>query len=542
MPPRVSALAPLREQTFRRIWTANQISSFGGLVQGVGAAWMMTSLTSSESLIALVQASMTLPVMLFSISAGALADSFDRRTLMLVAQVFMLVVSIALTITAFAGWLTPWTLLGFTFLIGMGTALNNPAFQAGLGDFVPREHLPEAVSLNSIGFNLMRSVGPAIGGIIVAAAGAAAAFSLNALSYVPLIAVLLLWRPKRRQDPIPREAFGPAVAAGLRYVSMSPNLLTVMARSLIFGFGAVSAMALLPLVARDLLQGGAVTYGVTLGLFGLGAVVGGLLNSRIRQTLGSETIVRLAFIGFALAVLTLSLSRSLWFSLPALGVAGACWVLALSLFNVTVQLSSPRWVVGRMLSFYQMATFGGMALGSWAWGAAAGAFGISGALQMSGIALLIGAIIGLRAAMPQFGAVDLDPLDQFKEPSLRLDLRGRSGPIMVMIDYVIEPEDIPEFLSVMADRRRIRRRDGARQWVLLRDLEHADRWTESYHVSTWDDYLRHNMRRTKADAEVSSHLMTLHRGTWPPQVHRMIERHSAFPHYDMPLKETTEHI
>ena len=542
MPPRVSALAPLREKIFRRVWVANQISSFGGLVQGVGAAWMMTSLTTSASLIALVQASMTLPIMLFSISAGALADSYDRRALMLVAQVFMLTASIALTVTAMAGWLTPWSLLGFTFLIGMGTALNNPAFQAGLGDFVPREILPEAVSLNSIGFNLMRSVVPAIGGIIVATAGAVVAFAINALSYLPLIAVLFLWRPKRKLDPIPRESFGPAVSAGLRYVSMSPNLLTVMARGMIFGFGAICLLALLPLIARDLLQGGAVTYGVTLGLFGLGAVAGGLMNARIRQKIRGETIVRLAFVGFAVAVLTLSFSRSLWFSLPALSVAGACWVLALSLFNVTVQLSSPRWVVGRMLSFYQMATFGGMAMGSWSWGVAAGAIGLPGAMQLSGMCLLIGAAMGLRYAMPASGTVDLDPLDKFKEPSLRLDLRGRSGPIMVMIDYVIYPADIPEFLSAMAARRRIRRRDGARQWVLLRDLEHEDFWTESYHVSTWDDYLRHNMRRTKADAEVSARILKLHRGAAPPRVHRMIERHSAFPHYDMPLKATNEQI
>ncbi len=542
MTPRVSALAPLREKTFRNIWLANQVSTFGGLVQGVGAAWMMTSLTSSESLIALVQASTTLPVMLFSISAGALADSLDRRIIMLVAQVFMLVASVGLTVFAYAGWLTPWSLLGFTFLIGIGTALNNPSFQAGLGDIVPREHLPEAVSLNGIGFNLMRSVGPAIGGLIVASAGVAAAFTINALTYLPLMAVLLLWRPKRKHDPIPRETFGPAVSAGLRYASMSPNLLRVMTRGMVFGFGAISVLSLLPLVARDLLHGGAVTYGVTLGCYGVGAVAGGLTNSRIRQRFSSEVIVRAAFCGFALAVLTLAISHSLWLSVPALLVAGASWVLALSLFNVTVQLSSPRWVVGRMLSIYQMATFGGMALGSWTWGAAAGTAGLSAALQIAGLCMLAGAVLGLRYAMPEFGKVDLDPLGQFKEPALRLDLRGRSGPIMVMIDYIINPDAIAEFLSTMVDRRRIRRRDGARQWVLLRDLEHADRWTESYHVATWEDYLRHNMRRTKADAEVSDRLLALHQGAAPPQVHRMIERQSAFPHHDMPLKETTEQV
>ena len=227
---------------------------------------------------------------------------------------------------------------------------------------------------------------------------------------------------------------------------------------------------------------------------------------------------------------------------PALLVAGAAWVLALSLFNVTVQMSSPRWVVGRMLSIYQMATFGGMTLGSWIWGLMAGRFGTAGALQLAGVCLLAGAAMGLRFGMADFGRVDLDPSGRFKEPPLQLDLRGRSGPVMVMIDYVIDPDDITAFLAVMTDRRRIRRRDGARHWVLLRDLEHADRWTESYHVATWNDYLRHNLRHTKADTDVSERILRLHRGPVPPQVHRMIERQSASQHHDVPLKEITEQI
>ncbi len=542
MPPSVSALAPLRERTFRHIWLTNQISTFGGLIQGVGAAWMMTSLTQSESLIALVQASTTLPVMLFSLSAGALADSFDRRVIMLVSQIFMAVASAALTITAFLGDLGPWSLLGFTFLIGIGTAMNNPSFQAGLSDIVPRDHLPEAVSLNGIGFNLMRSVGPAVGGLIVAVAGAGTAFALNMLSYLPLILVLFLWRPNRQSPTLPREALGRAVSAGLRYAAMSPHLLKVNLRGLTFGFGAISLLAMLPLVARDLLHGGAVTYGVTLGCYGFGAVTGGLINSRVRQRLTGEAIIRLAFLGFAMAVLTLSISQTLWFSVPALFVAGACWVMALSLFNVTIQLSSPRWVVGRMLSIYQMATFGGMAAGSWIWGIFADSLSLPIALQVAGLCLAIGAALGLAFAMPQFGKVDLDPLGQFKEPSLRLDLRESSGPILVMIDYIIDPADIPAFLSVMAERRRIRRRDNARQWALLRDLEHTDRWTESYHVATWQDYVRHNMRRTKADADVSARILTLHRGVSPPQVHRMIERHNVDPDQNLAVRHATEQV
>jgi MFS family permease len=539
---RVSALEPLRHKAFRLFWAANQVSNFGGLVQGVGAAWLMTSLTSQPSMIALVQASTSLPIMLFSLSAGALADNFDRRRIMLIAQAFMLVVSIGLVATAYAGWLTPWSLLAFTFLIGVGTALNNPSWQASIGDMIPRENLPEAVSLNSMGFNMMRSIGPALGGIIVATAGAAAAFAINAVSYFPLILALLHWKPAVPQQTIPREAFSPAVMAGLRYVAMSPNLLRVMFRGMLFGLGAVSILALLPLIARDLVQGGALTYGTLLGCFGFGAIGGGLMNASIRQRLSNEWVVRAAFLGTAVAVLVLSQSRTLWLSVPAMLTAGACWVLALSLFNVTVQLSSPRWVVGRALAMYQMATFGGLAAGSAVWGAAAETFGIDGALIGAGLGLLSGGLVGFWFVLPEFGKDDLAPLGRFREPDLQLDLRGRSGPIMVMINYRIDATDIPAFLAAMTERRRIRRRDGARQWVLLRDLEHPDDWTESYHVATWEDYLRHNMRRTKADAEISDLLLGLHRGPEPPLVRRMIERQSVFSHHDVPMKDSAEHI
>ena len=542
MPHHVSAIAPLRHKTFRQFWAASQVSNFGGLVQTVGAAWLMTSLTTSPSMIALVQTSSSLPIMLFSLSAGALADNYDRRQIMLIAQGMMLVASIALVAAAYTGILTPWSLLGFTFLIGLGTALNNPSWQASLSDMVPRENLPEAVSLNSMGFNLMRSIGPALGGIIVATAGAAAAFAINAASYLPILATLILWQPATKPATVPRESFGPAVGAGLRYVAMSPNLLKVMLRGLLFGLGAISVLALLPLVARDLVQGGAFTYGVMLGAFGLGAIGGGLMNATLRQKLTNEGLVRAAFAGFGLGVLILSQSHTLWLSLPAILLTGACWVLALSLFNVTVQLSSPRWVVGRALSMYQMATFGGLAIGSWFWGVLAETLGTEGALIGSAIALGIGGAVGFWAVLPEFGKADLDPLDRFREPALQLDLRGRSGPVMVMIDYRIHPQDIPEFLEVMTERRRIRRRDGARQWVLLRDLEHPDQWIESYHVATWDDYLRHNMRRTKADADVSDQITALHRGTEPPRVHRMIERQSVVSHRDVPLKVSSDHI
>jgi MFS family permease len=519
-----SSLAPFRHATFRAIWTASLASNFGGLIQSVGAAWMMTSISDSPAMVALVQASTSLPIMLFSLASGAIADNFNRRQVMLVAQCFMLLVSAGLTIFAYLGLITPWLLLSFTFLIGCGTALNNPSWQASVGDIVPRSDLPAAVALNSVGFNLTRSVGPAIGGAIVAAAGAAAAFAVNTLSYFPLLFVLGRWKPAVQASTLPRETLGTAMTAGLRYVAMSPNIEKVLLRSFVFGLTAISILALLPLVARDLLSGGPLVYGVMLGCFGVGAVGGAFLSGRLRQHLSAEWIVRLAFFGFALCALSLAVASSPWQAGPSLMVGGACWVLALSLFNVTVQLSTPRWVVGRALAIYQTATFGGMALGSWLWGLAAEDYGPDKALLISCALMLGGALLGLKFALPEEGALNLDPLNRWKEPSLALELKPRSGPIVIMIEYIIKEADTHAFLDAMAERRRVRGRNGARNWTLSRDLENPESWMESYHLPTWVEYRRHNLRTTHADAVVGEKIRALHSGSEPPRVHRMIER------------------
>ncbi|WP_022705887.1 MFS transporter [Paracoccus zeaxanthinifaciens] len=532
---REGALAPFGYPDFRRLWAATLVSNFGGLVQAVGAAWLMTQLTDSATLIALVQASNTLPIMLLALASGALADIFDRKTLLIGALCFMSVMSLLLAGAAFAGWLTPWMLLAFTFLLGAGQAVYNPPWQASMGDLVERRDLPAAVSLNSVGFNMMRSVGPAAGGLIVAAFGAAAAFAVNALSYLPLMGAMARWRPRIAPRTTTPEPFLPAIGAGLRYVALSPNLMRVILRGALFGFAAIAVLALLPLVAKSHPEGGSFLFGLLLGCYGIGAIAGALLNPRIRARFDNEQVVRLAFTGFAVAALALGLTDIVWLQALALLPAGASWVMALSLFNVTVQLSTPRWVVARALALYQTATFGGMAAGSWAWGGVAGQHGLDRALIAAGLLLLFGAAIGAWLRAPEFGTADLDPVNRFREPALRLDLRGRSGPIMVMVDYQIDQGDVPEFLRLMRQRRAIRRRDGARNWALLRDLEHPDRWSESYHIATWDEYVRHNLRRTKSDAEVTTALHALHRGEGDPAVHRMIERHNVTPQDDVPL-------
>ncbi|WP_284760108.1 MFS transporter [Agrobacterium sp. fls2-241-TYG-188a] len=533
MPDRKSPLAPLKHQTYRTIWFASIASNFGGLIQAVGAAWMMTALSSSENMIALVQASTSLPIMLFSLVSGALADSFDRRRIMISAQLLMLTASVMLTVFAWSDWLSPWLLLFFTFMIGCGTALNNPSWQASVGEMVPREDLPAAVTLNSVGFNITRSVGPAIGGVIVAIAGAAAAFLVNTFSYFTLIYALIKWQPPKNTSTLPREQLLAAISAGMRYVAMSPNIGKVLVRGFLFGLSASAILALMPLVARDLVQGGPLTYGIMLGAFGVGAIGGALISARLREALSSEWIVRVAFLGFALSAAVTAVSTNAILTALVLTVSGASWVLALSLFNTIVQLSTPRWVVGRALSLYQTLTFGGIAVGSWLWGSLAENYGLSYSLLCSCVLMLFGVLVGFKLAMPAFASLNLDPLNRFVEPNLRLDIKPRSGPIAIMVDYEIDDSDLAEFMTLMVERRRIRLRDGAQNWTLMRDLENPDIWTEIYHVPTWVEYVRHNQRRTQADAESWDGILKLHRGDTRPRVHRMIERQAIPPQDDI---------
>ncbi|WP_062763158.1 MFS transporter [Falsirhodobacter sp. alg1] len=519
--------SPLRHPAFRMIWIATLVANMGTLIQNVGAGWQMAILTPSHDMVALVQASTTLPVMILAIAAGALADNFPRRLVMLSAQSFLLVVSLVLAVVAFMGLLTPWLLLTFTFLLGCGNAMHLPSWQASMRDMVPREDLPAAVTLNSMSFNLMRSVGPAIGGIIVASSGPATAFALNAISYTAVIYALARWKSPQEARSLPPEKIGGAIAAGLRYVALSPKLGRVILRGLVFGVSAIIMLALLPVIARDVLQAEARTFGVLLGAFGLGAIGGAFAAPRLRKQFRIETIVAGAFLLYAMGTLVVAFSSFQPVTMIGLMMGGASWVSALSLFNVSVQLSTPRWVVGRVLSIYQTATFGGMAMGSWLWGALSESFTIQITLLIAVGVMLLGALMGRIWPMPDFNNENLDPADTFSAPALRLDLKPQSGPIMIMIDWDIPPENTAAFLAAMTARRRVRIRDGARQWALLRDLENPDIWVETYHVPTWVEYIRHNIRRTRADVESYNALRALHQGEGDPPVHRMIERQTV---------------
>ena len=387
--------APLRHPVFRRIWFASLLSNLGLLIQGVGAAWAMTQMATSADDVALVQTALMLPVMLISMPAGAIADMYDRRIVALVSLSISLSGATALALLAWFNLITPHILLTFCFVVGSGMALFGPAWQSSVSEQVPTETLPSAVALNGISYNIARSFGPAIGGIVVATAGAVAAFAANAVLYIPLLVVLFLWRRVSEPSRLPRERLNRAIVSGVRYIANSPSIRIVLARTLVTGVIGGSVSALMPLVARDLLHGGAQTYGIMLGAFGMGAVIGALNIAEVRKRMNGEAAVRACALSMGGAIAAIALSREPVLTAAALVVAGAAWMLAVALFNIGVQLSAPRWVAGRSLAAFQASIAGGIAVGSWGWGRLTDAAGVETALLVSA-----GLMFAIAAARP----------------------------------------------------------------------------------------------------------------------------------------------
>lgn len=516
--------APLRYPVYRKIWLASLLSNLGLLVQGVGAAWAMTEMASSAGMVALVQTALMLPVMLIAIPAGAAADMYDRRKVIISALLLSLLGASLLSVLALLGLVSPILLLVFTFLIGSGMALFGPAWQASVSEQVPTEALPSAVALNSISFNIARSFGPAIGGIIVASAGAVAAFLANALLYLPLLAVLLRWKRVEEPPRLPPERLVRAIISGSRYVLHSPPIRTVLFRTFITGVAGGSVSALMPLVARDLLGGGAQTYGVMLGMFGLGAVTGALNIAAIRRRFSGEGAVRLAALLMGLAVCVIGLSRSEILTAAALLLAGAGWMVGVTIFNIGIQLTIPRWVAGRALAGFQAAIAGGIALGSWFWGHLATTWGVDTALLASGIALALLPILGLWLVMPEADVSAAEALELPADPEVNLKLTARSGPIIIEIEYCVDPDDARSFYDVMQQVQLGRQRNGAYGWSLARDIASPEIWTERYHCPTWLDYLRQRTRATEFERMIERQAASFHRGGHPQRVRRKLDR------------------
>ncbi|HKT75205.1 MAG TPA: MFS transporter [Sphingobium sp.] len=496
----IALLGPLQEsRSFRLMWTAGLLANLGQLIQNVGAAWEMTRLTGSAEMVALVQSAAMLPLMLVALPAGAIADMFDRRKVAICGLAFAGISAALLTVAVLLGLTSPALLLGSCFLIGTGVALYAPAWQSSVSEQVSATHLPAAIALNSISYNVARSVGPAIGGILLASLGAAAAFGANALFYVPLIVALLAWRRTPTPSRLPAEHIGRAIVSGVRYVFHSPPIRAVLTRTFLGSVAGASVAALLPFVARDLLGGGALIYGLLLGCYGIGAIGGALCIHQLRSRFEAEVGVRGCMVIASLMAVVVASSRMLPLTCMALAIFGAVWMLVSSLFNVGVQLSAPRWVTARAVSCYTCAITGGIAVGAWGWGYAATHVGTAHALFGSAVAILLASLLGFLIPMPRIDGPVIERESSGNLPEVNLALTNRSGPIVIEIDYRVRREDAREFYDAMRDVRGARLRSGGFEWSLSRDISDPERWTERYHCPTWGDYLRQRERLTKVD-------------------------------------------
>ncbi|MEZ5855157.1 MAG: MFS transporter [Hyphomicrobiaceae bacterium] len=521
---KLGAFAPLRHGVFRNMWIASVLSNLGLFVLGVGAAWDMTLMSGSASMVALVQTAMMLPVALFSLASGAIADMFDRRKVALVALVISISGAIALSVVAQTGHITPEVMLGLCFIVGSGTARLWPAWGASVGEQVPAEVLPAAVALNGISYNAARSFGPAIGGVIVSAAGGVAAFATTVVFYIPLLVVLFFWRRKSEPTRLPPESLGRAMISGLRYVRNAPAIRVVIGRTLIAGLAGGSVSALLPLVSRDLLQGGAQLFGLLLGAFGIGSIFGAFNFSRLRDRMSGEAAVRLCSLGMGLGVAAIAESRMPELTIAALALFGAAWTGCMMSLNVTVQMSAPRWVAARSLAAYQAAVATGVALGGWGWGMLANNWGVDHALLASAVALLVSPAFSRWMPVPTIGSEKAVSGDELSDPDVQIPLTARSGPIVVEIEYRVESDKALDFYAVMQRVRSSRTRNGAYGWCIARDIADPELWIERYYCPTWHDYLRQRNRPTTAERELHATAMEFHSGPEPVRIHRMLER------------------
>ena len=404
---RGGALAPFRYPAFRAIWIANLASNVGSMIQAVGAAWLMTELTPQHRLIALVQASNTVPVMLLGLFAGAIADNYDRRRVMIAAQSMMLVVSAILAALAWQGLVGPYMLLAMTFAVGMGTALNGPAWQASVRLQVGHRDLPQAISLNAIAFNLARSVGPALGGLVISIWNPSLAFGLNAISYVGMIVVLLRWHPETIR-PTPQPMLR-SIMVGVNFCARSGPIRRVLLRGAAFGMGAIACQALMPGIARDQLHSSAVGYGVMLGAFGIGSITTALFVGTLRRRHGAEWVVTWATTAFLSGQLLLAEAHGLALAIPAMFLAGGGFVATMTSLNVAVQLRAPEAILGRCLSLYQAIVFGAMAIGAYGWGAMADHFGLVVAIRMGAGWLALTLLLRFVIPMPRREEGRVDP-------------------------------------------------------------------------------------------------------------------------------------
>jgi MFS family permease len=492
--------------TFRNLLIADVVSDIGTFMQNVGAAWLMVSLGAGPIYVALTQTASSLPYLLLALPAGSAGDIFDRRKLVLATESWMMGVALLLAVLTFAGFMSPWLLLVLTFALSAGDAFETPTWRAILPDLVPKDDLAAASALNGIEFNLARAVGPALAGAVIAAAGVAAAFFVNFVSFFGVILVVARWKRPIRKRTAPPETLTGATVAAIRYVLHSPAILTVVVRTGIMMFFSSALFALVPTVARSV-NATAIGYGILLGCFGMGAIGGALIMQSARARWSTEVIVSTGVLILGLVIVAISGLHRLSTLAPVMLVGGAAWVTFISLISALVQNLAPDWVRARVLAIFTLVYQGGFALGSAAWGAVAQRAGIRIALVYAGVGTIGSLIFALFAKLPDSTA-DLSPWNHWRMPIVvrdaAADLHG--GPVLVTVEYTIIPERDADFIAAIDQYGRIRRRDGAYRWGIFRDTEVTDRYLEIFLVNSWAEHLRQHERQTQADREVEQRL------------------------------------
>jgi MFS family permease len=521
-----SALAPLGSPVFRALWIAALVSNIGTWMQSVGAVWQVGNQSGSAALVALVQTAVSLPIVLLALPAGAAADVVDRRLLLLLTQTWMLVSAAALCVATVLGLASPAVVLALTFLLGLGNAANAPAWQATIPELVGSRLLAPAVALNSAGFNIGRAIGPALGGLVVAAAGPAAVFGLNALSYLGVLAVLWRWRRPPQDKLGAGEQMLGAIGAGIRYVRFAPLLRAVLLRTALFILPASALWALLPVVARDALGLDATGFGLLLGALGIGSVAGAVVLPRLRRAVPIDRRVVAATCLYALATVVLAVVGSALVVGLAMVAAGMAWLAILTSFNVATQTAVPRWVRARALAVYLLVFQGGLAVGSALWGVVAGRVGERTALLAAAASFGLGLLAALRWRLQGIGALDLTPSVR-PEPVTVLDPEPDDGPVLVLVRYRVDLARAEEFASAMRAMRRVRRRDGAYRWGLFEDVADPSCFVETYVVRSWAEHLRQHERFTAEDLAVRDRVRSFHIGDDPPAVSHFIHPDAA---------------
>ncbi|MEM8572680.1 MAG: MFS transporter [Pseudomonadota bacterium] len=521
--PRPGAFAPFGHRAFALLWTATLISNIGTWMHDVGAGWLMTTLNSSPSVVTLVQTATTLPVFLFALFAGALADRLDKRRMLIIINLALFGIVSALTFLVWLEMMIPLLLILFTLAIGTGAAFMAPAWQAVVPQLVPRDTLKPAIALNSMGINISRAIGPALAGVLIAGVGLAAPFALNAISHIVIIAALLMWRPEppkkvRHHGPILSD-----MATGLRHVRHNPAMLATLIRALAFFLFASAYWSLLPLIAREAEGGGSELYGMLMALIGAGAVTGALALPRIQGRLTSDKMVITGSAGTAIALLILAISATPIALMAAAFIGGISWIAVLTSFNVSAQVALPDWVRARGLAVFLMGFFGSMALGSLIWGQIASATSVPVALLVAAVGLIVGLLATRKFEVGQGESLDLTAASSWPQAPTRADTDTSDSHAMVTVEYQIAKENWEAFRAAARAFSKERYRDGATRWNLHQSVEEPTLWIETFHLPSWAEHLEQHERITKSDAELQEQVRKLDMRAEGPVVRHFVE-------------------